>query len=193
MEFRIVGGAGIVPYLEDVARLRIAVFREWPYLYDGSAEYEERYLQDYVDCPDSTLVLALEGDRVVGASTALPLAAAEAEFQAPFLEQGRDPAAYYYLAESVLEPDFRGQGAGHRFFDEREAAARRLGFAHATFCAVVRPDDHPRRPADYRPLDGFWKKRGYQRAEGRVGHFPWPDIGERQESLKPLQFWWRRL
>ncbi|OOC48219.1 hypothetical protein B0684_11135 [Thioalkalivibrio versutus] len=84
-------------------------------------------------------------------------------------------------------------GAGHRFFDEREAAARRLGFAHATFCAVVRPEDHPRRPAGYRSLDGFWKKRGYRRAEGRVGHFPWPDIGERQESLKPLQFWWRRL
>ncbi|MGM0670819.1 GNAT family N-acetyltransferase [Thioalkalivibrio sp.] len=193
MEFRTVSGAGIVPYLEDVARLRIAVFSEWPYLYQGSAEYEARYLQDYVDCPDSTLVLALEGRRVVGASTALPLAAAEPEFQAPFREHGLDPAAYYYLAESVLEPDYRGQGAGHRFFDEREAAARRLGFAHATFCAVVRPEDHPRRPARYRPLDAFWEKRGYHRAEGLVCHFPWPDIGETQDSLKPLQFWWRRL
>ncbi len=193
MELRTVGGADIAPYLDDVARLRIAVFREWPYLYDGSAAYEARYLQDYVDCPDSTLVLALDDGRVVGASTALPLAAAESEFQAPFREQGLDPAAYYYLAESVLEPDYRGQGAGHRFFDEREAAARRLGFSHATFCAVVRPEDHPRRPADYRPLDGFWRKRGYTRAEGLVCQFPWPDIGERQETLKPLQFWWRRL
>ncbi|WP_017941322.1 MULTISPECIES: GNAT family N-acetyltransferase [unclassified Thioalkalivibrio] len=193
MEFRTVSGAGIAPYLEDVARLRIAVFREWPYLYEGSAEYEARYLQDYVDCPDSTLVLALDGDRVVGASTALPLVAAEPEFQAPFRAQGLDPVAYYYLAESVLEPAFRGQGAGHRFFDEREAAARRLGFSHATFCAVVRPDDHPRRPPRYRSLDGFWEKRGYSRAEGVIGYFPWPDIGEAQESLKPLQFWWRRL
>ncbi|WP_019584297.1 GNAT family N-acetyltransferase [Thioalkalivibrio sp. ALE16] len=193
MEFRTVGGAGITPYLDAVARLRIAVFREWPYLYDGSAEYEARYLQDYADCPDSTLVLALEDGRVVGASTALPLAAAEAEFQAPFREQGLDPAAYYYLAESVLEPEFRGQGAGHRFFDEREAAARRLGFAHATFCAVVRPQDHPRRPADYRPLDGFWRRRGYTRAEGLVCQFPWPDIGETQGTHKPLQFWWRGL
>ena len=48
-----------MPYLEDVARLRIAVFREWSYLYQDRAEYEARYLQDYVDCPESTLVLAL--------------------------------------------------------------------------------------------------------------------------------------
>ncbi|WP_018141792.1 GNAT family N-acetyltransferase [Thioalkalivibrio sp. ALJ7] len=193
MQFRTVGGAGIAAYLEDVARLRIAVFREWPYLYEGTPEYEEAYLQEYVDCPDSTLVLALDGERVVGASTALPLAAAEAEFQAPFVERGLEPAAYYYLAESVLEPAFRGQGAGHRFFDEREAAARRLSFAHAVFCSVIRPDDHPRRPANYRPLDGFWAKRGYEKAGGLVCEFPWPDIGMTEETFKPLQFWWRRL
>ena len=33
------------PYLEDVAHLRIAVFREFPYLYDGDPGYEARYLQ----------------------------------------------------------------------------------------------------------------------------------------------------
>ena len=28
-------GAALLPCLDDVARLRIAVFRDWPYLYDG--------------------------------------------------------------------------------------------------------------------------------------------------------------
>lgn len=193
MQFRTVSGSEVAPYLEEVARLRIAVFREWPYLYAGTMDYEQTYLQDYVACPDSTVVLALDGERVVGASTALPLVVADDELQAPFREHGLDPAAYYYLAESVLEPEYRGQGSGHRFFDEREAAARRLGFANATFCAVLRPSDHPRRPANYRPLDGFWERRGYRRAQGLIGHFPWPDIGAAEESLKPLQFWWRAL
>jgi hypothetical protein len=30
-------GAGILPHLDAVARLRMAVFRDWPYLYDGDA------------------------------------------------------------------------------------------------------------------------------------------------------------
>ncbi|WP_019626290.1 GNAT family N-acetyltransferase [Thioalkalivibrio sp. ALJT] len=193
MQFQTVRGAAIKRYLEAVARLRIAVFREWPYLYAGSAEYEQGYLRHYAECPDSTLVLALDDERVVGASTALPLAAAEPEFQAPFHARGLDTARYYYLAESVLQPAYRGYGAGHRFFDAREAVARQLGFEHAAFCAVVRPPDDPRRPADYRPLDGFWSRRGYARAEGLVCEFSWPDTGAAQETYKPLQFWWRRL
>lgn len=37
-------GTDMVPALDALARLRIAVFRDWPYLYDGTIEYERRYL-----------------------------------------------------------------------------------------------------------------------------------------------------
>ena len=37
-------GEEIAPALRALARLRIAVFRDWPYLYDGSLAYEEKYL-----------------------------------------------------------------------------------------------------------------------------------------------------
>jgi len=57
----------------------------------------------------------------------------------------------------------------------------------------VRPADHPRRPGDYVPLDGFWKKRGYAPMEGVIAHFAWKDVGEREETEKPLQFWIRAL
>ncbi len=33
----------ILDHLEDLTRLRIDVFREWPYLYEGSEEYERGY------------------------------------------------------------------------------------------------------------------------------------------------------
>ena len=88
----------------------------------------------------------------------------------------------------------RGGGVGHAFFDGREAHARRLGGFHtSTFCRVVRPADHPLKPKDYRPLDDFWRKRGYAPAEGLVAHFAWKDIGETQETVKELQFWKREL
>ena len=70
--------------LEPLAQLRIAVFREWPYLYQGSADYEMRYLDTYVRCPRSLAVLVWDGPDCVGASTALPLADADEATRAPF-------------------------------------------------------------------------------------------------------------
>jgi GNAT superfamily N-acetyltransferase len=93
----------------------------------------------------------------------------------------------------VLLPEFRGQGAGHAFFDRREAHAKRLGFARVAFCSVVRPEGHPARPETYRPLDAFWRGRGYAPLDGVVAHFAWRDLGEAGESRKPLQFWIKDL
>jgi GNAT superfamily N-acetyltransferase len=99
----------------------------------------------------------------------------------------------FYCAESVLLPEYRGQGAGHAFFDAREAHARALGRSHAAFCSVIRPADHPARPADHRPLDAFWTGRGYAPLPGAIAQFRWKDLGEAGQTEKPLQFWTRAL
>ena len=44
-------GAAITRVIPDLAGLRIAVFREWPYLYEGSHAYEEKFLATYADSP----------------------------------------------------------------------------------------------------------------------------------------------
>jgi len=41
-------------------------------LVDGDYDYEKKYLQLYIDTPESVIVLAFDGDKVVGASTAIP-------------------------------------------------------------------------------------------------------------------------
>lgn len=154
-------GAGIVPWLDEVARLRVAVFRDWPYLYEGDPAYEREYLQAYADSAESVVVLAFDGDRVVGASTGLPLADDSAEFRKPFLDAGRPVDEVFYFGESVLLPAYRGQGLGHRFFDEREAHAASLGrFTFTAFCAVDRDPTDPRRPPGHRGNEAFWEKRG---------------------------------
>lgn len=178
--------------LEDVARLRIAVFREYPYLYEGDMDYERRYLGSLARS-GGTIVLALDGQRLVGAATAMPLADAQAEFAEPMRAAGHDPAAWFYLAESVLMPSYRGQGIGVRFFAEREAAASEGGHAHACFCAVVRPDDDPRRPPDHAPLDTFWRRRGYAPLDGVTATFHWREVGGTEEVPHVMQFWGRRL
>lgn len=112
MEIRLLHGAAIAPYIDDLARLRLTVFREFPYLYDGTPEYEADYLANYARSGRSLVVLALDDGKVVGASTGLPLVDVAPEFQQPFLAQGRDPASVYYFGESLVLPAYRGQGLG---------------------------------------------------------------------------------
>ncbi|MEQ8895601.1 MAG: GNAT family N-acetyltransferase [Roseovarius sp.] len=186
-------GAALAEALEDVARLRIEVFRAWPYLYDGDAAYEAEYLQTYRESADAILVGAFDGERLVGASTGTPMEDHADDFGAAFAGQGVELTDIFYCAESVLLPEYRGHGLGHRFFDAREAHARALGRAYCAFCGVVRPQDHPLRPEGYRPLDGFWRKRGYEKVEGAVAEFRWKDLDREEETAHPLQFWMRRL
>jgi GNAT superfamily N-acetyltransferase len=184
-------GAEIVPHIERLAELRITVFREYPYLYEGSLEYERGYLQKLADSPHGYVVLARDGETVVGASTSLPLSDAEDEFQAPFRAQGLDIEDYFYFGESVVLPAYRGQGAGHKFFDERIAQAHFLAFPFSCFCAVERSENHPARPLDYRSLDKFWKKRGFQLQPELRASFSWLELGQTQPSEQTLQFWVR--
>lgn len=190
---RTVGGDGISGLVPGLARLRIEVFRDFPYLYDGSLDYEERYLSGFAESPGAVVVAVEEQGRLVGAATGAPLAGHAAEFAAPLAAAGIDPTTCFYCAESVLLPAYRGRGLGHAFFDAREAQGRDLGFARSVFCAVIRPEDHPRRPVGYRPLDPFWRARGYAPQPGAVAHFAWRDIGTEAETEKPMQVWIRTL
>ncbi len=185
-------GAAIEPVIPDLARLRVEVFREFPYLYDGDLDYERKYLRKFLAVPESTVVVARDQGRVIGASTALPLARSEDELQAPFRAAGIPAEHVYYFGESVLERSYRGRGLGHAFFDGREERARALGFTITAFCAVQRPADHPLRPADYRPHDAFWTKRGYTKREDLRASFSWRDVGGTSASAKPMVFWLRR-
>lgn len=179
--------------LDDVARLRIEVFRDWPYLYDGDMAYERRYLEPFAAAENAILVGAFDGPVLVGASTGAPLAEHAEDFAAAFSESSLDLDDIFYCAESVLRPAYRGRGVGHTFFDLREAFARKLGFRYSAFCGVVREMSHPARPADYRPLDGFWRQRGYAPLDGVIARFSWTDLGDPTATEKPLQFWIRKL
>lgn len=185
---RTLTGAAVDPALDDLARLRIAVFRDWPYLYDGDAAYERDYLRAY-QRPGAVVVAAYDGDRMIGAATGAPMEQHADEFAAAFADRPERLEDIFYCAESVLLPQYRGQGLGHAFFDGREAQAQALGRRWSAFCSVLRPADHPARPADYRPLDGFWRKRGYAPLPGVVAQFRWRDLGESHETEKTLQFW----
>jgi len=194
IDVRTFTGAEVSPHLDAVAALRIAVFRVWPYLYEGDFAYEGKYLATYARSPESLFVLAFEGDRVIGASTGIPLVDESENFKKPFALKGIAESDVFYFGESVLLKEYRGQGIGHRFFDEREGYARRLGrFRMTAFCAVERGIEDPRRPAEYLPNDTFWRKRGYTRQEDMFCSIDWQEVDAVSANAHDLRFWLRDL
>ena len=193
IDTRVLRGNSLSEALDEVAALRILVFRDWPYLYDGDKEYERRYLSVYAENPDAILVGAFDGERLIGAATGTPLEDHEAEFAAPFAATGLALEDVFYCAESVLLPQYRGRGIGHAFFDAREGKAHALGRKFVVFCGVVRPQTHPLRPQTACSLEPFWRGRGYEPLSDVVAQFSWKDIDEKHETEKPLQFWIKSL
>ena len=193
IRIELVSGIDVGDSLAQLAALRIAVFRDWPYLYDGDMAYEHAYLASYATSPRSMFVLAFDGARVVGASTGLPLVDDAAAFRQAFDDAGIDARTVFYFGESVLLPAYRGRGLGHAFFDAREAHARALGgFEWTAFAAVDRSPDDPRRPPAHRGNEAFWGKRGYVRQPGMTMQLDWNEVdaGARTHALT---FWLRRL
>ncbi|MGR3493247.1 MAG: GNAT family N-acetyltransferase [Shimia sp.] len=180
--------AGAIP---DIARLRIAVFREWPYLYGGDIAYEKQYLSAYT-APGAVCVAAYDGARMVGASTGAPMADHAEDFAAA-LPVDIPVDQTFYCAESVLEPAYRGRGLYRAFFEQREAAARAARLSWSVFASVIRPDDHPARPVGATSLAPVWRHFGYAPLDGAVAEFGWRDVGDDAETRKALQLWARRL
>lgn len=188
--------------LNEIAALRIRIFRDFPYIYDGSLQYEVQYLRRYFQAPDARFVAAfsteiatadnVKKEVLVGVATCLPLTQEEDFVQKPFLKAGFKPEDVFYFGESVLLPQYRGRGVGHRFFEEREKIARSHGARITAFCAVNRSAEHPLRPQDYRGLDTFWSSRGYIRQPELQSRFSWKDLNEPAESEKNMIYWLKR-
>ena len=189
-----VTGAALAARIPALAQLRITVFRDYPYLYDGSEAYEAEYLRTYTSAAHAMAVIAREGDTVVGASTGVPLASEDEAFRRPFAALGIDPATVFYCGESVLLPPWRGRGLYRAFFDGREAFARSLGGIRLmAFCGVVRPENHPLRPAEWGPLDPVWRHFGYAPEPRLHTTYVWKDVDQTESSAHTMQFWIKHL
>ncbi|CAH0994439.1 hypothetical protein EMA8858_00549 [Emticicia aquatica] len=187
-------GQEIASVFDDLAQLRIEVFKAFPYLYEGSVAYEKDYLKVYAASKNAFLFAVYDDKKMVGATTCIPLIDETDEVKKPFLKANIDINTVFYFGESILLSKYRGLGLGHRFFDERENYAHGFKQCKMTcFCSVVRPENHPMRPENYQPLDEFWIKRGYQKNAQLKSQFEWLDIGESIATEKDMIYWTKNI
>lgn len=181
-------GKDIKPYIKELAKLRIKIFREYPYLYDGDAAYEEKYLHDYSMHESNVCILLIDNSQIVGASTGMWLKHSDKEFQSCFLDNNIPIDNIYYFGESLVFKSHRGKGAGRIFFNLREKHAISLGADTTAFCAIERKEK-PLSDDLYRSPEPLWRKLGYQPNPDLISHCKWKEINEDKESNKPMRFW----
>lgn len=187
-------GSEAAPWLEAVTDLRIHVLREWPYLYAGDRAKVASRVATCAESPCGLFVLVFDDARLVGASTAMPLSGETYALQQPFRNRDIAIDEVVYFGQSVLLGEYRGLGLGHRFFDERERHASRLGkYKMSAFCAVERAHDDPRRPHLDRSNDAFWVRRGYHRQDDMLSELDWPVVGGGPSERHRLRIWLRAL
>lgn len=176
-------------YIKELARLRMEVFRDFPYLYDGSMDYEESYLKTLIEAPNNLIVMAFKGSEVIGAATALPLEQEPENICLPVSRGGYDISKVYYLGESVIREPYRNKGLNTNFFKAAEQRAKDLGeFDFLAFCNLERATNHPAYPEDYAAPNEYWSSLGFQPTD-IVCQISWKDIYEDSESPKNLRFW----
>lgn len=184
-------GKEIHPFIPELAKLRIELFREYPYRYDGTLEYEYNYLETYLQCPHSCVVVALDEHQVVGAATGIPLEHEIDAFKAPYLKD--DIKHLFYVGELLLRPDYRGQTP----FIPMMKAIRKEALAYqankVVFCAVDRPIKDPKAPEHYVSLEKLWHYFNFKKMTEKTTYLSWKEIDEDEESPKKMIFWERGI
>lgn len=173
----------------DLAWLRIQIFKSFPYLYLGELAYEKKYLERYFQSSSFFVAALYDKSQIIGATTAIGLREESDEIKLPLVKAGFNPSECFYFGESLLLESYRGLGLGHLFFNLREQQALLNPETKTTlFCSVIRPQTHALRPANYLPLDSFWHKRGYHPLD-IFCEMSWKDLDQTKETTKLLQFW----
>lgn len=193
ISMNLLSGPAIEECLEGMATLRIEIFREYPYLYDGKRKDEITYLRHYAAAEGACVLTVVDDGTIVGAATGIPLSAEDRALVKSFANTIYLVEEIYYVGELLFYPSYRKSGLGTGLVALIEEHVRSLGkYNYLTCATVVRPDDHPLRSPDYIPIDIFLARTGFTRLPNISTSFNWLEIdGGKRDHL--LQFWIKDL
>ncbi len=174
-------------YISDFARLRINVFREYPYFYEGSLEYEKAYLGEYFLCNDFYALAFFDGERICGMGTLIPLESSFAEIKELFAKLKLDAKDYLYFGEVILEAPYRGKKLLPIFMAEAFKVARKLGLSKIAYMSIVSSKSDKLRPANYRDSNAIMQKHGTRLIENSEMTFSYKSALSGQDEAHTMQ------
>jgi len=159
-------GNNISSYIDSIAEFRINVFKEFPYLYQGNVEGERKYLVNYANDPQATLIVAKVNSKLVGIATGIPLNASLHlldDIRIELSKKSFDPKKFYYCGEMIILEDYRNQGLGAKLYEQQKSQIQCWGFTYFCALTVKRSTTHPLKPKNYIDIKNFLDKIGYKK------------------------------
>ena len=185
--YQTIYGLDVIPYLDDIARLRITIFREFPYLYEGSLAYEKEYLAKFSRSKESVTILAKDQEEVIGVFTGLPLHLEEETITRSIPQEKLLDS--FYFSELLLLKAYRKQGIGKNLLQQMETIIKQKAvYQRIVFASILREENHSLKPLDYYSMDNAWKKYGYSKTTDTC-QILWKEINQEEESPKTLAIW----
>ena len=187
--------AGLADEIGILSEFRLRFFREYPYLYVGSEDNEQKHLADYLVNPTTRLIVARETEKIIGVAIGTMLSTelnivCKIENQ---LQQYEIQSQHcFYLGEMIAEPEYRRSGVGKRMLELLKIAGREQGADRFCFLAVVREPHDVRRPADYTDAsESIFRKFGFEKTDISVT-FEWNTIqpnGQVENVANRMDLW----
>lgn len=186
-------GPAVEASLEALAALRIDIFREYPYLYDGIRDDELKYLRHYMETPHAFVIAVNDSDSMIGAATGTPLCYEPEDIIYRFAGTSYPVTETFYVGELLFYPAYRNGGLGLRLLEKIEEYVCTLGtYRYLTCATVVRPDNHTQCPEIYVPINRFLARSGFNKLSDVTTSFAWREIDGTSRD-HPMQFWVKEL
>lgn len=190
LEIRTFKGQAIAPYVNDITCLTLIIYREYPYLYEGTAEEYGPFIQYYADFENSVAAILFDHDKPVGVAIGMPIQDMRDKYKEPLLnfDPSLENESLFYLGELLLLKDYRGKGWGKKMYLALEQEAKRQN-NKICFCQIEDWPKHPQRPVFYQPLNEFWYKLGFEPIKDFSFSVSWRNISESEESSHQMYYW----
>jgi hypothetical protein len=192
IQIQVLKGREVEPYVNDISRLRIILFREYPYLYEPDEEVDRGLVRLYTT-EYAIVVIAKDGEKMIGAMTGVPLNAVPARFLELFSTNQIDSAGIFYLGDALIEEKYRGGRLAFKMYNAFEKAVQAEGrYRQIAVIQANKPKDDPKRPANYVPLVNCGN-RGYVEHPELTIMTPWRAVGDVVETNHSVTFWLKPL
>ena len=114
--------------------------QEDPYLYQRRREDAISYLGTYAEAPNACVILAYDGNAIVGAANGKPLIHEDTQMLDSFAGTTLPLNEVYYVRELLFRPAYRKCGLGRKLLAQLEHHIQSLGSYRRLTCATV---EHP--------------------------------------------------
>ena len=184
-------GELISPFLQDITDLCITIYKEYPYCYEGTKEEYFPFIEYYAH-DNGIACLLFDGNHPVGVAIGMPISEMREKYKAPFhhARPHENFEEIFYLGEILLLKDYRCRGLGTEMYLEFERSVKEnKNFKKICFCKIDESNQTNLEPENYKPLDGFWEKNGFDRCDDITVIVNWQNVGEVDESPHKLVYW----